>query len=89
MMKRKNDFLIQNIGGQDLLVPLGAKVIDLNGIIVLNFTGRYIWELLAENCSLDDLVEALEEHFVVDSQRARIDVQAFVSEISKWDAIET
>ncbi|MGA2531773.1 MAG: PqqD family protein [Candidatus Aminicenantales bacterium] len=88
-MKRKNDFLIQNIGGQDLLVPLGAKVIDLNGIIVLNSTGRYIWELLAEHCSLDDLVAALEERFVVDSQRARIDVQAFVSEISKWDAIET
>ncbi|MEN6312275.1 MAG: PqqD family protein [Acidobacteriota bacterium] len=88
-MKRKNDFLIQNIGGQDLLVPLAAKVIDLNGIIVLNSTGRYIWELLANNCSLDDLVKALEERFVVDSQRARIDVQAFVSEISKWDAIET
>jgi hypothetical protein len=87
-MRRKNNFLLQKIGGQGILVPLGTKVMDLNGIIVLNVTGCGIWELLAENRSLDDLVAAIVERFDVETVRARNDVQAFVSEIAKWDGIE-
>jgi hypothetical protein len=87
-MKRNNDLQLVNIGGQDILVPLGAKVADLNGIIVLNNTGRYIWELLAENHSVDDLTVAIVDCFDVETERARSDVQAFVAEIAKWEGIE-
>jgi hypothetical protein len=88
-MKRSSGFFLQNIGGQDLLVPLGAKVMDLNGVIVLNATGRFIWELLAQDRSLDDLAAAVGEHFDVEPERARIDIQAFVAEIAKWGGVET
>ena len=37
-MKRKADFMIQKVGGENLLVPLGAQVMDLNGIITMNNT---------------------------------------------------
>ena len=74
-MKRKEDFLLQNVGGQDLLIPLGAKVLDMNGLMVINPTGRYLWELLAEDRSLEDLVTAVVERFEVESDRAGADVQ--------------
>ena len=38
-MKRKDDFILQNVGGENLLVPLGAQVMDLNGLVTLNGTG--------------------------------------------------
>jgi len=28
-MKRKADFIMQNVGGENLLVPLGAQVMDM------------------------------------------------------------
>ena len=37
-MKRKADFIMQNVGGENLLVPLGAQVMDLNGLVILNDT---------------------------------------------------
>ncbi len=88
-MKRKDDFLLQSAGGQDLLVPLGSKVVDMNGMIVLNATGRCIWELLAEERSVEDLAAALVERFDVDSERARADVQAFLNEITPWGLLDT
>ncbi|MGD0399266.1 MAG: PqqD family protein [Syntrophobacteraceae bacterium] len=82
-MKRKDDLLLQNVGGQDLLVPLGSKVLDMNGMVVLNPTGRYIWELLAEDRSLEDLVTAVVARFKVGADRAGADVRTFVDDLSR------
>ena len=87
-MKRKNDFILQNVAGEYLLVPIGQRVVDLNGIITLNATGRYIWELLAEHRSVEELVAAIVEHFDVDFERAQADAKIFLDEISRMGLIE-
>ncbi len=88
-MKRKNDFLLQNVGGQDLLVPLGSKVMDLNGMIVLNATGRCVWELLAEERAVEDLAAAVALRFGVAKEGAYNDIQAFLDLINEWGLLET
>jgi Coenzyme PQQ synthesis protein D (PqqD) len=88
-MKRSKDFLLQHVGGQDLLVPLGAKVMDMNALITLNATGRCVWELLAEDRSLDSLVAGVVERFDVDLERARADVQAFLDELGRLGLLAT
>ena len=87
-MKRKNDFIMQNVGGENLLVPLGAQVMDLNGLITLNGTAACVWELLAAERSLDELTAAVAERFDVDPETARADVQTFVDEIAKMGLLE-
>jgi hypothetical protein len=82
-MKRKADFIMQNVGGENLLVPLGAQVMDMNGIITLNDTAAYVWELLAQERSLDELTAAVAERFDVTPERACADVQTFVDEIAQ------
>lgn len=87
-MKRKDDLLLENVGGQDLLIPLGSKVLDMNGMVVLNPTGRFIWELLAEDRSLEDLVTAVVDRFEVGTDRAGADVRAFVDDLSRQGWID-
>jgi hypothetical protein len=87
-MKRKDSFLMRNVGGEILLVPLGGQVVDTNAIVVLNDTGRCIWELLAEERSVDGLVTAVVERFVVDRERARADVQTFLDDIARMGLLE-
>lgn len=87
-MKRKDNFILQNVGGANILVPLGAQVLDMNGIVVINDTGSYIWELLAEDHSEDNLVEAIAARFDVDNERARTDVKEFVDNIAKMGLLE-
>ena len=82
-MKRKDDFLMQNVGGENMLVPLGAQVVDMNGIVILNDTGSFVWTLLAEDRSVDDLAAAVAERFDVDLERANADVRSFLDELAR------
>jgi len=89
VMKRKDDFLLKHVGGQDFLVPLGAKVMEMNCLITLNPTGRFVWDLLSEDRSLDDLAAEVAQQFDVDEDKARIDVKAFLDDIGRFGLIET
>ena len=82
-MKRKDDFLLQNAGGANLLVPLGAQVKNMSAIVILNETGRYVWTLLQQDQSLDDLADAVADRFAVERARACDDVRCFLDELSR------
>ena len=88
-MKRSKDFLLQTVGGQDLLVPLGGKVMDMNALITLNATGRCVWEFLAEDRSVEDLVAEIAKQFDADLERARADVLAFLDDLGRLGLLET
>ena len=87
-MKRKAEFMMRNIGGDKLLVPLGAQVLDINCLIVLNDTGAFVWELLAQERSVDEISVAVAEKFDVATNAARTDVQSFADEITKMGLLE-
>lgn len=87
-MKRKADYIMRNIGGENLLVPLGAQVMRLNGVIALNDTAVCLWELLEDERSLDELIATVMKRFDVADEDARSDVQDFVEEISQLGLLE-
>lgn len=78
VMRHKENFLLQNVGGENLLVPLGAEVMDINGIITLNETAAYIWSILDNDCSENDLAMAVSSQFSVNHEQALIDIRQFV-----------
>lgn len=87
-VRRKDSFVLHYVGGEALLVPTGSQVVDMNCIVTLNKTGRYIWDLLSKDCSLEELTAALAQHFAVDTDRARADIQNFLAEIIIMGLIE-
>jgi hypothetical protein len=87
-MKRSPDFRLQRVGGQDLLVPLGAKVLAMNALVTLNATGRCVWELLSEDRSPDEIAAGIAARFAVDPERARADVRAFLEELGRKGLLE-
>jgi len=87
-MKRKTDFLMENVGGEYLIVPLGAQVMDMNGIITLNDTGSHLWELLEEERTADELAAALVERFETTPTQALTDVNAFLKQIGELEMLE-
>lgn len=88
-MQRNKDFLLQYVGGQSLLVPLGLKVMDMNGLVALNATGRHLWELLAEDRTPEYLAAQIAHRFEVDLETARADVQAFLNDLGGLGLLAT
>jgi len=87
-MRRKSGFALRKVGEVNIVVPLGQKVLDLNGVITLNETGAFIWELLGEERSLEELVEAVSQEFDVEPDQARKDIEDFLGNLRKFDMLE-
>jgi len=80
--------MLQNVGGVALLTPLGAQVMEMNGLVILNDTACCVWELLAEERTLDELTAIVVERFAVEPVRARADVQTFLDEIAPLGMVD-
>ena len=85
---RKDGFVVRDIGGSAVIVPIGARVLDLNGLVVLNDTGHLVWDALATECSTEQLVLALTERYDVTSDQARIDVEELLQQFADLGIID-
>jgi hypothetical protein len=88
-LRRSGDFQLKRVGGQDLLVPLGAKVRDMNALVTLNATGRRVWELLAEERSSEGLIADVAKEFGADPEKVRADVLSFVEKLGRLGLLES
>lgn len=86
-MKRSDNFLLRDVAGTLVIVPVGAAVSAFPGMITVNATGAYIWELLETEQTEDTLVAALLERYEVAQQQAQADVVAFVEKLKPTGAI--
>ncbi len=63
-------------------MPIGESVGKFNGVVVLNATAHSVWQLLAQDRSLEELASAVVEQFDVDLERARADVRHLLDEMA-------
>ena len=81
MLKLKDGFILRQIAGETMVIPSGEEL-DLNMMITLNETGRFLWERLQNGTTEDALVAALLEEYDVDEATARAQVVKFVEKLN-------
>lgn len=86
-MKRNSDFLLRNVADSLVVVPVGPATASFPGMITLNATGAFIWELLEQEQTVESLVAALTQTYEVTEEQARQDVQNFVNRLIPTGAI--
>ncbi len=86
-MKLKDGFLLREIAGRIVAVPVGESL-NLNLMISLNSTGRFLWERLKTGACAQELKEALMETYDVSEELAQSDVDAFIEKLSENGFLE-
>lgn len=86
-MKRSENFLLREVADTQVLVPVGEAAIRFPGMVTLNATGAFIWELLEKEQTLQTLTEALMDRYAVEREQARADAEAFVNKLIPTGAI--
>ena len=86
-MKLKDGFLLREIAGRIVAVPVGESL-NLNLMISLNSTGRFLWERLKTGACAQELKEALMETYDVSEELAQSDVDAFIKKLSENGFLE-
>ncbi len=87
-MKIKSGYMLREIGGESIVVPVGSRTVDLRGIIKLNDTAAFLWKKLEKECSRQQLVDDLLQEFDVDEQTASHDVDKFIENLNQNNLTE-
>ena len=88
MLRRKEGFVLRRFGETVLLVPVGPRVGELNGLVSLNRTGAHVWEALDGTRTVEEIAAGVVEKFEVDAERARRDVAEFCESLIEMGAVE-
>ena len=84
---KREDVVYRAIAGESLLIPIRAKLADLQNIFALNPAGALIWSLLDGNRSLEEILDKMLDRFEVSREDAQSDLQSFVDQLLNADVI--
>ncbi|WP_204882042.1 PqqD family protein [Pseudoflavonifractor phocaeensis] len=83
MIHAKPGFLMRKLGDDHMIVAIGEASQQFNGMVRLNATGAFYWNMIERGTTREDLVaKTLEMYDGVDQETACRDVEAFLQAIS-------
>lgn len=81
-MKIGKDFILKEIAGEFIVIPVGKNLVDFNAVITLNETGAFLWNQMQNDCDISHLIEALVSEFDVDEETAGADIDEFIKKLT-------
>lgn len=86
-MKRSNEFLLRDVAGKLVLVPVGQAARRFPGMVSVNATGKFLWEQLETEQTLETLTHAVTQRYAVEPEQAQTDVRAFLERLMAVEAV--
>ena len=77
-MRRKQGFIVDDIAGENVAVPVGEMSKSFYGMIKLNGTALFIWEQLENDVTEEQITDAIVAAYDVDRTLAAADVARIV-----------
>ncbi len=87
-MKLNENFVLRQVAGTWVVLPLSHDTVDFNGVIRLNGSGAILWKALEQGGDRDALVKALTSHYDVSTEQAAQDVDEFLEMLAKSGCLE-
>ena len=86
-MKFKKEFMLREIVGETILIPMGDSNNHFNGIITINELGKFIWENLESSKDKEELLHKILEEYEVEEKEAKEDLDEFLDKLRQVDII--
>lgn len=88
-MKIKAGFIIRDVAGKTFVVATGELSKSFNGMITLNETGKFIWNLLQNDIEKGAIVdEILKVYDIQDRALVEADVDKFLAKLAGDSILE-
>lgn len=88
-MKIKENFVLQEIAEEGIVVPIGNESDVLHGVVKLNSAGLFLWKQMVNNDqNRESLSSLLANEFAITQERAQIDVDRFLLQLRNIGCIE-
>lgn len=80
-MEIKKELLKREIAGDSFLIPVGKSVYENNGMFVLTELGAFIWDLLPQADSPEDILQKVLAEYEVEEATAKADIAEFLQKL--------
>ena len=87
-MKLSEKFVLRQVAGNWVVLPLSDATVNFNGMLKLNESGVLLWRLLEQGKDREALAEMLTTVYDVSLEEALSDVDEFVNKLSRVGCIE-
>ena len=87
-MKINENFVLREVAGSWVVISIGEKSVDFNGMMNLNETGVLLWRELEKGAEKEELVAALTAEYDVSAEIAAKDIDEFIEKLEKAGCIE-
>ena len=87
-MKIKEGYLLRNVAGSNIVVPVGGNEVVFDVIITLNDVGGFIWTQLEQEISKEELLTRIVSEYDIDREIASNDMDEYLSLLEREGLIE-
>jgi len=85
--RQRDEVLLRTIAGENLLIPIRAKLADLQRVFALNALGVEIWARLDGQHDLKQILDDIQSQCDVEGGQARRDLTDFMNDLLKADLV--
>lgn len=87
-MKLNPNFVLRQVAGTWVALPVGQTSVSFNGMISLNDSGALLWRALEQGGDRETLADALTAEYEVDRATALADADEFLATLAKAGCLE-
>ena len=87
-MKIKEGFMLKNIAGANVVVPVGSNTVSFKSVITLNESGAFLWKRLENETTPEDVIKAMLVEYDVDEATAKADIDEFIELLKRADLLQ-
>ena len=86
-MKIRDGYLLRSVAGKNIVVSVGAQL-DFNGMLTLNDTGVFFWNLLSKGTTKEEMLDALLTEYDVSAEEGSKDIDEFIGKLKAAKLLE-
>lgn len=82
-MKIKEGYTLCKVGDNSIVLATGNTSMQFNGLITLNETGEFIWNLLTQETTADAVIDRIMQEYGIDRPTASADFAEFKEKLER------
>ena len=86
-MKINSEYVMREIAGDTILIPIGDTINKFNGLVILNELAKFIWEKMPQAKDEEELLNYILDEYEVEREVAKADLDEFLEMLKKENII--
>lgn len=81
LLRARSGYVLRDIAGEYLLIPVELENGSESQMAILNEVGKFLWELLQEDQTVETMAQAITDAYEVTAEEARNDICEFIDHL--------